>query len=337
MIGNQYLRRLVRTYSRVMLDEYQIDEIAEKAATLTPEEVGIKKADLSKATSVVVQSFEAAGIDINSMSSEELMEHLLTLYENLGGGFGVMGAKAHEDTAVALATELEVMEHNRSRYRHGYDKSNRSFSSGNPFKKVSKAMTMIVIFLESLPSLKLNAAEVTSYIANNPTAIERIIEKTVTEDITPKDSIIKYRKDVRPEKSLIETIRPALEQIKKAGHNSLYITYNQFTDAGALTPLPIGDTLEPSTRIALRLYKSAKIIYNNFTGKGAVKFDILLSDEKTKMATQYIVFAAMAHNILGQLDYTLHGLSPDEITELRQEIRTGQYLSLIHISEPTRH
>jgi len=172
---------------------------------------------------------------------------------------------------------------------------------------------------------KLNAARVISQMANNPTVVEMAVEKTVLENIMPKDSVIRYRKDVKLEKTLIETLRPALEEIKKAGGNSLYTKYKRFLDTGALMPLPEKDTLDPSTRIAFRLYKSAKIIYNKFRNRDAVSFDKLLSDEKTEIATQHIVFAAISYNILDQLDYKSHDLSPDQVKQLKQELHAGKY------------
>jgi len=236
-----------------------------------------------------------------------------------------MGGELLEKSAIALAEELKKIEHNRSVYRHDYGKSNRPFSSIKNFSKLTTAIAMIPTFLITLLGGKLNAAEVISHMANNPTAVEMAIEKTILENITPKDSIIRYRIDVKPEKSLIEKIRPALDEIKKAGGTSLYEKYKRFTDAGALMPLSKKDTLDPDTRIAFRLYKSAQIIYNKFRGKGAVSFDTLLSDEKTEMATQHIVFAAISYNILCQLNYEAHGLTPEQIEQLKQELRSGKY------------
>jgi hypothetical protein len=187
------------------------------------------------------------------------------------------------------------------------------------------AIAMIPLFLSILVGSKLNAAKVISQMANNPKAVEVAIEKTVLENITPKDSVIRYRKDVKPEKSLVETIKPALEEIKKAGGTSLYEHYNRFLEAGALTPLPQKDTLDPSSRIAFRVYKSAKIIYNRFRDKGAVPFDTLLADEKTEIATQHIVLASISYNILGQLDYKAHELNDNQIKQLKQELRAGRY------------
>jgi hypothetical protein len=230
-----------------------------------------------------------------------------------------------EKSAIALAEELKKIEHNPSVYRHSYSKSNRPFSSIKNFSKLTTAIAMIPTFLSTLLSGKLNAAKVISQMANNPTVVEMAVEKTVLENIMPKDSLIRYRKEVKPEKPLIETIKPALEEIEKAGGSSLYVKYKRFLDAGALTPLSERDTLAPSTRIAFRLYKSAKIIYNKLRSKDAVSLDTLLSDEKTEIATQHIVFAAISFDILTQLDYKAHHLNPDQITQLRQELRDGKY------------
>jgi hypothetical protein len=231
-----------------------------------------------------------------------------------------------EKSAIALAEELKKIEHNPSVYRHSYSKSNRPFSSIKNFSKLTTAIAMIPTFLSTLLSGKLNAAKVISQMANNPTVVEMAVEKTVLENITPKDSVIKYRTVVNPEKSLIETIKPALEAIKKAGGTSLYEKYNLFTDAGALMPLSEKDTLDPDTRIAFRVYKSAKIIYNKFRNKDAVPFDTLLySDGKTEIATQYVVFAAMAYNILSKIDYAALGMTPAQVNDLIHDLRAGMY------------
>jgi hypothetical protein len=231
-----------------------------------------------------------------------------------------------EKSAIALAEELKKIEHNPSVYRHSYSKSNRPFSSIKNFSKLTTAIAMIPTFLSTLLSGKLNAAKVISQMANNPTVVEMAVEKTVLENIMPKDSLIRYRKEVKPEKPLIETIKPALEEIKKAGGTSLYEKYNLFTDAGALMPLSEKDTLDPDTRIAFRLYKSAKIIYNKFRNKDAVPFDTLLySDGKTEIATQYVVFAAMAYNILSKIDYAALGMTPAQVNDLIHDLRAGMY------------
>ena len=323
MIGNHYLRRLLRNYREVVLDEHKIDEIAEKTATLTPEAVGVKEKDLNKAATRVEEALKELGIDPNHMSGEELMRFLLGLYKNFGAVPNTISAETLEKSAVVLAEELKRLESNHSGYRYG--RRNRQFSSIKNFSKLTMAIAMIPVFLSTLVGGKLNAAEIISQMANNPKAVEAVVEKTVLENITSEDSIIRYRKGVKPEKSLMETIKPALEEIKKAGGTSLYEHYNRFLEAGALTPLPQKDTLEPSTRIALRLYKSAKIMYNKFRGKDAVSFDTLLSNEKTEIATQHIVFAAISYNILDQLYYKAHDLSPDQIKQLKQELRAGKY------------
>jgi len=280
MIANQYLRRLVRTYSEVVMDEHELSEIAEKAATLKPEDVGVKETDLSKAATRVEKALKELGVDPNRMSDDELMHFLLGLYKNFGAIPNTISDETLEKSAVVLAEELKRLESNRSGYRHG--RRNIQFSSIKNYSKLTMAIAMIPLFLSILVGSKLNAAKVISQMANNPKAVEVAIEKTVLENITPKDSVIRYRKDVKPEKSLVETIKPALEEIKKAGGTSLYEHYNRFLEAGALTPLPQKDTLDPSSRIAFRVYKSAKIIYNRFRDKGAVPFDTLLADEKLK-------------------------------------------------------
>jgi len=325
MLANLYLRRLVKTYSEAILNDHKIAEMAEKAAKLPLEDIGIKQELLNKAAARVEQALKESSIDPNRMTNEELMLFLLDMFKNLGGVPSTISDELLEKSAIALAKELKKIEYNRSGYRHGYGKSNRPFSSIKSFSKLTTAIAMIPAFLITLLGSKLNAADVISSMANNPTAVEMAIEKTVLENISPKDSVIRYRKYVKPEKSLIETIRPALEEIKKAGGTSLYEKYNRFTDAGALMPLPERDTLNPDTRIAFRLYKSAKIIYNKFRNKGAVSFDTLLSDEKTEIATQHIMFAAILYNILCQLDYEAHGLNPEQIEQLKQELRAGKY------------
>jgi len=323
MIANQYLRRLVRTYSEVVMDEHELSEIAEKAATLKPEDVGVKETDLSKAATRVEKALKELGVDPNRMSDDELMHFLLGLYKNFGAIPNTISDETLEKSAVVLAEELKRLESNRSGYRHG--RRNIQFSSIKNYSKLTMAIAMIPLFLSILVGSKLNAAKVISQMANNPKAVEVAIEKTVLENITPKDSVIRYRKDVKPEKSLVETIKPALEEIKKAGGTSLYEHYNRFLEAGALTPLPQKDTLDPSSRIAFRVYKSAKIIYNRFRDKGAVPFDTLLADEKTEIATQHIVLASISYNILGQLDYKAHELNDNQIKQLKQELRAGRY------------
>ncbi len=326
MMANLYLRRLIRTYSEILLDEHKIAEIAEKAAALTPEEVGIREEDLDKAVTRISEALAELGSDINRMSDEELTLFLLSLFNNFVEASNNMSDEVLQKSVEALVTELNKIEHNRSGYRHSYDRYNRPFSSIKNFSKLTTAIAMIPTFLSILFGGKLSAAKAISRIANDPTAIEMAVEKTILENITSKDSVIRYRKEVKPEKSLIETIKPALEEIKKSAGTSLHEQYSRFLDAGALTPIPQKDTLDTSTRIAFRLYKSAKIIYNQFRNKGAVSFDTLLySDEKTEIATQYIVFAAMAYNILSKLDYATLGMTPAQINDLIHDLRVGMY------------
>ncbi len=318
MLSNRYLRRLVRTYSEVVIDEAKIDEIAEKAAALRPEAVGIRKADLAKVATEVIEAFEKAGIDIDSMPSDVLMSHILNLFENIDGKANIMSDEVHENASVALGTELELMNNNRSRYRHGYGKSNRSFSSNDTFNKVMKALAMAGIFWSSLPFTNLNASEAISHAANNPETIERIIEKTVLENTTSKDSVIKYRKNIEHDDSIIEKIKPAFNP-------NVSEIYTLFVDAGAVMPLPENDTLDAPTRIAYRITKSAKIIYNKYRRSGDVRFDTLLEKEGTEIAARHIVFAAIAYNVLHQIDYGAHKLTPAQIEQLMQELYTGKY------------
>jgi hypothetical protein len=307
------------------MDENKISEIAEEAATLPPADIGIREEIINKAATKVEEALREVGLDPNRMTDLELSRFLLGFFKELGGLSNVMSDELLDKSAIVLAKELENIEPNRSGYRHGYAKSNRSFSSIRNYSKIKTAMIMIPFALSNYFGGKLKAAELVSRAANNPTAVEMAVEKTILENITPKDSIIRYRKDVKPEKSLIETIKPALEEIKKAGGTSLYEKYNRFVAAQILTPLPEKDTLDPETRIAFRLYKSAKIIYNKFRGRNKVSLDTLLSDEKTEMATRHIVFAAISYNILDQLDYKAHDLNPDQAKQLRQELREGKY------------
>lgn len=325
MLSNRYLRRLVRTYSEVVIDEAKIDEIAEKAAALRPEAVGIRKADLAKVATEVIEAFEKAGIDIDSMPSDVLMSHILNLFENIDGKANIMSDEVHENASVALGTELELMNNNRSGYRHGYGKSNRSFSSNDTFNKVMKALAMAGIFWSSLPFTNLNASEAISHAANNPETIERIIEKTMLENTTSKDSVIKYRKNIEHDDSIIEKIKPALDKIKRYFTPNVYEIYTLFEDAGAVIPLPENDTLDAPTRIAYRITKSAKIIYNKYRRSGDVRFDTLLEKEGTEIAARHIVFAAIAYNVLHQIDYGAHKLTPAQIEQLMQELYTGKY------------
>jgi len=320
MLSNRYLRRLVRTYSEVVIDEAKIDEIAEKAATLRPEAVGIRKADLAKVATEVIEAFEKAGIDIDSMPSDVLMSHILNLFENIDGKANIMSDELHENASVALGTELELMNNNRSGYRHGYGKSNRSFSSNDTFNKVMKALAMAGIFWSSLPFAKLNASEAISSAANNP----KVIQETVIKNTTPKDSVIKYRKNIEHDDSNIEKRKPALDKIKGALNPNVFEIYTLFVDAGAVSPLPENDILDAPTRIAYRITKSAQIIYNKYLRSGEVRFDTL-KKEGTEGAARHIVFAAIAYNVLHQIDYRAHELAPAQIKQLMQELYTGKY------------
>jgi hypothetical protein len=85
MLSNLYIKRLVRTYSTVTLDEHQIDKIAKESAMLTPEDIGIKQELLNKAAVRVEQALRESGIDPNRMANEELMLFLLDMFKNLGG------------------------------------------------------------------------------------------------------------------------------------------------------------------------------------------------------------------------------------------------------------
>lgn len=324
MLSNRYLRRLVRTYSEVVIDEAKIDEIAEKAAALRPEAVGIRKADLAKVATEVIEAFEKAGIDIDSMPSDVLMSHILNLFENIDGKANIMSDEVHENASVALGTELELMNNNRSGYRHGYGKSNRSFSSNDTFNKVMKALAMAGIFWSSLPFAKLNASEAISRAANNPAVVERIIEETVIENTTPKDSVIKYRKNIEHHDSIIEKIKPALDKINRAFNPNVSEIYTLFVDAGAVKLLPENDTSDDPTRIAYRITKSAKIIYNKYLRSGEVEFDTL-KKQGYEIEARHIVFAAIAYNVLHQIDYKAYELTPAQIKQLMQELYTGKY------------
>ncbi len=317
MLENRYLRKLVATYSELATDELKTDDTVEQAAD------------------VVLESFNQLGININEMPDEVLMYYILKLYGQLSGASNTISSREYEKAAVKLAQELESTEFNRKGHRHSYDKYSRSFFSGNPINKVMKALAVAGMFFKSLPIAKLNAAEVNSYIANNPKVVVSIIEKSLIEQSLSADtirkggSIIKYSSEEYVQ-NLPPYAAPAVTRIKSTieskAKTSVYEIYKRFEEAGALTPLPKNDSLDVTTRLSLRIYWSAKHIYRKFLNKGVISFDkILDADERTKIATQYIVFSAFAYNILGKLDYASLNMKTEQIKELLDDLRAGMY------------
>jgi hypothetical protein len=325
MLTNIYLIRLVKTYGAAVIDDNKIAELAKKAAKLTPEVVGIDESELNKAVARIMEATKDLGIDLERMSAEDLTRFLLGLFKNLSGLSKNINDKTIEKSSVALTEELKMAMYNRSGYRYNYGKSNRPFSSTKTFSKITMAIAMIPTFISILTGGKLNAANLISLAANNKNLIEKVVEKTVIENISPKDSLIKYPKGIKSDKSHMEIIELALERIKSSASTRLYEVYKRFYEAGALAPLPEDNSLDTDTKIALRIYKSAQIMYNQFRGKESVPFDTILSREKTEKAARYIILAAISYNILGQLDYSKHGLTSNQIELLKEELRAGKY------------
>jgi hypothetical protein len=321
MLENRYLSRLVKTYSEVILDERKIDEIAEEVATMTPEELGIDEVDLNKAAAVIVKANEKASIDTDSMSAEELIYEALTLLGRVRGVSNTMDEIENEKAAAIMGIKLENSALNQSRYRKDYNRRNMSFYSKNNLSKVRTALLMGIALLNVKLSGLLNAADVVTYIANNPTAVEKVIRKELDTDTLRKEGVvIRYAQVPSP-------YRPAIDRIKSRLSNKLPEIYSRFREAGALTPLPENDSLDIKTRLSLRIYMGAKTLYNKFSKRGApVSFDeILASDEKTEIATQYVVFAAIAYNVLDRLDYASLGVRNQQITELVNDLHAGEY------------
>jgi hypothetical protein len=317
MLKNRYLRKLVVTYSGLATDVHETDDTVKQAAA------------------VVYESFNQLGIDINKMPNEVLMYHILNLYGQLSGSSDTISPKEYEKASVKIAQQLKSTEFNYKSYGHSYDKHNRSFSSNNSLKKIMKAIVLASTFLKSLLFPKLNAAEVNSYIASNPEVVVSVIEKSLIEqslltDTTRKEGgIIKYRPEEYVQ-NLPPHVAPAVTRIKSTIESKAktwaHEIYKRFEEAGALTPLPQNDSLDVTTRLSLRIYWSAKYLYRQFLNKGRIPFDkILEADEKTEIATQYIVFSAFAYNILSKLDYTLHNMETEQIKGLIHDLRYGMY------------
>ncbi len=324
--NNKYLKRLVRTYSNVMVNERKIAEMAEEAANLKPEDVGIDITDLEKSADVILKSLKKLGINVSKMSDEDLVFYILNLYNKIGGVPDVLSDKV----SVILANKLKAANHDIEAYRYSYGKHNKLFSSNSIYRKVMQALAMAGIFFEISPFTKLNAANVTSYIANNPKVVESVIEASLLAGKTSKEGdVIVYAPD-RHVQQLPPYAGPCVNQIKsvvksKVG-DALYDIYSRFEEAGALTPLPQNDSLDVTTRLALRIFWGARIMYREFINKGPQSFDkILGSDERTEIATQYIVFATMAYNILSKLDYATLGVEPAQRTKLIQDLMAGKY------------
>ena len=321
MLENRYLSRLVKTYSEVILDERKIDEIAEEVATMTPEELGIDEVDLNKAAAVIVKANEKVGIDTDSMSAEELIYEALTLLGRVRGVSNTMDEIENEKAAAIMGIKLENLALHQSRYRKDYNRRNMSFYSKNNLSKVRTALLMGIALLNVKLSGLLNAADVVTYIANNPIAVEKVIRKELDTDTLRKEGVvIKYAQVPSP-------YRPAIDRIKSGLSNKLPEIYSRFREAGALTPLPKNDSLDIKTRLSLRIYMGAKTLYNKFSKRvSPVSFDeILASDEKTEIATQYVVFAAIAHNVLDRLDYASLGVRNQQINELINDLHAGEY------------
>jgi hypothetical protein len=128
-----------------------------------------------------------------------------------------------------------------------------------------------------------------------------------------------------PDESIIEKTKPSLKEVKRAFNPNVYKIYTLFANVRSITPLPEKDTIDASTRIAYRITKSAKIIYNKYRTDGEVQFDTLLKREGTEIAARHIVFAAIAYNALLQIDYEAHKLTPNQIKQLWKELHTGEY------------
>jgi hypothetical protein len=327
MLPNRYLRRLIRAYSEAVIDDRTLVKIVEKAATVTPEDIGIDK----QVANTIIEAYKKLGIDVNRIPDELLAYHVLNLYGQLGGLSDAISDKTYKKAAVAIGAKLKSIEHEHSVYRYGYDKSNRVFSSNAILNKIMRALAMGGVFFQSLPFFnQLKAEDIASYIANNPQAVVSVIETTLTSNPistpTSKEGVIaKYTPD-QPVEKLPAYAKPAVDRIKSKAGSVLPEIYYRFREAGALMDLPKNDTLDISTRLALRIFWSAKILYNKFVRAGKVSFDTLLDqDEKTEMATQHIVFAAMSYNILRKLDYTALGMTSEQVKNLVDDLQKGKY------------
>jgi len=326
MLTNKYIKRLFRTYSQAEIDRGSILKAIDKATTMISENLGIKQEDLDDAARALEVAARASNTNLNRMSDKQLMLLVLTtLWRFVPPEYRTHNIEEHDVAAQALAVELTDDAFMPSAYRNSYNSKNRAFASINTSSRISKSVLLGALYIASSLLGEVKAAELVHNMAANPENTIKIVQQVIKRDIAPEDSILRYRKSITPDNPYMEQIMPALNMIKKYAGPHIDKIYANFVASDALTLLPAQDILDPSTRIALRLYKSAKIMYNELLKKKRMSFDELLSKERTKLAAQHIVFASIAYNVLGQLDYEVHRLSPEQIGKLRQELRAGNY------------
>jgi hypothetical protein len=326
MLTNKYLKRLVRTYSQAEVDERRILEAIEKAATMIPEKIGITQENIEKAARVLEDAIRSSNINVDRMSDEQLMRLVLnTLLRFVPPEYRIHNIKEYDVAAQALAVELADDTFRHSAYRDSHNNKNRAFASTNTRSKIIHSVLLGASYIASLQMGKVKAADLVHNMAANSKNTTEIVQQVIAKDIAPKDSILKYRKSVTPDNPIMEKMMPVLNIIKNYSGPHLDKIYANFVVSDALTMLPAQDTLDPSTRIALRLYRSANIIYNVLLNREKMPFRDLLENQRTSLAARHIVFAAIAYNVLGQLDYKAHGLNLRQIEKLKVDLRTGNY------------
>jgi hypothetical protein len=323
MSRNKYIARLVRNYS----DTY-VAEIAEEAATLTPEELGIDEKELDRISAIIFEKMRERGINIDSIEDEKLMQIVLRFWGNILDKMRKSSSSTIDDEDIMLAAELlsqELANVEISMYRSNYSGNNKVFYSEDTFKKFKQAMHLGLAYIIVLIGGKLKASEIKSYIERNQPIVEMVIDKVAAEDTIPRDNVIKYRKDVKTEKTPLEL---ATEEIKHHIRTDLRKVYFVFAKAGAFTPTSKStiDSVDIYDKLSVRMLKAARILYREIPRGEQVPLGELLSqDDTTATATKYLVLAAMSYDIMSQIKYEDRGFSSEQVEKIRHILRNGEY------------
>jgi hypothetical protein len=321
MIDNKYIARLVKSYS-----EAQIAEIAEEAATLNLEDLGIDARELDRDATIILDKIEKSGIDIDSMSDKELMRMNLNMMNNLLAEMRKSSFPALNDREIEIAAEVlsqELADEKIEAYRHNHNRDSRSFSFRDSFSRLRKSLYLTFALIIVKTGGQVKASEIGTYIQKNQPVVEMVAKKVATEDAMPKDSVIKYREDVKTEKTPLQL---ATEVIKKHASADLLKIHSRFREAGAFKDLSSKDTLNVSDRLSRIIFKSARILYREIPRGGKKSLEELLSQsDTTEGATKYLVFTAMAYNVLSHLKFEERGLNDSQVQRVRQQLRNGEY------------
>ena len=321
MYNNKYIARLVRSYS-----EARVADIAEEAATLTLEDLGIDEKKLNRSAAIILDRIEESGTDIDNMSDEELIRMNLKIMEEILAKMRKSASPALSDKEIEIAAEVlsqELPNEGIEAYRHNHNRDSRSFSLSDSFSRFRKSLLLALAFINVKMGGQVKAAEIETYVENNKPVVEMIVEKVTTEDAIPKDSVVKYREDVKTEKTPLQL---AAEEVKKHASANLSEVYSRFEEAGAFKSETRKDTLDISDKLSRRISRAARLLYREIPRGDQKSLEELLSQSDTTVAaTKYLVFAAMSYNVLSHLRFEDRGLNNDQVKQVKQQLRDGEY------------